>query len=215
VRPALADQRGRFPLPAQSLTSTTPMQYRGVSASRYNGSTRGRAALAITRSPIRESGDGTTKASRHTAVTMSGLVLPWLFAIALSGCVSNGEQAGQTLHLNAVQCRDLTALRHGMPLTSQRNGSELAALETARYHPEWSLEPNYPGDLQAAQEQVNRWYETDCQRPAPHRNQRRLRAASDEWSLLASIAALRRCVLALWVNASIRKTPRNTPLPSL
>jgi hypothetical protein len=39
---------------------------------------------------------------------------------------------------------------------------ELAALERAGYHPEWSLDPYYPADLQAAQRQVNIWYQTEC-----------------------------------------------------
>ncbi|MEM5388503.1 DUF4148 domain-containing protein [Paraburkholderia phymatum] len=89
---------------------------------------------------------------------------PVLLALAfsLAGCVTSGTPDGAP-HLSAAQCRDLTALRNHAPLTSQRNTSELAALEAAGYDPfRWS-DPYYPDDLQAAQRQVDRWYQQDCQ----------------------------------------------------
>ena len=72
-------------------------------------------------------------------------------------------QEGARTHLSPTQCRDLTALRNHAPLTHERNISELAALEEACYHPGLGLDLYYPSDLQAAQVQVDRWYQTECQ----------------------------------------------------
>jgi hypothetical protein len=41
----------------------------------------------------------------------------------------------------------------------------MAALERAGYHPGWfNDDPYYPADLEAAQRQVDIWYETECPR---------------------------------------------------
>jgi hypothetical protein len=44
---------------------------------------------------------------------------------------------------------------------------ELAALEQAGYHPEWSVDPYYPADLQAAQRQVDIWCQAACPQARP------------------------------------------------
>lgn len=83
--------------------------------------------------------------------------------LCLAGCAAGGMQAGPQRHLSDAQCRDLTALRNHAPLTRERNASELAALEEAGYRPAWAWDPYYPDDLQAAQRQVDRWYQAECQ----------------------------------------------------
>ncbi|HEY2024087.1 DUF4148 domain-containing protein [Paraburkholderia sp.] len=83
-------------------------------------------------------------------------------ALAFAGCTTAGMQAGGQTHLTATQCRDLTDIRNGAPVTRERNLSELMALEKAGYHPEWTLDPFYPEDLEAAQRQVNTWYTNEC-----------------------------------------------------
>jgi hypothetical protein len=97
---------------------------------------------------------------------MKGAIKLWLVFPALvsvfTGCASSGLPTGTQTHLSAAQCRDLTEIRHGAPITRERDMGELAALERAGYHPEWSLDPYYPADLQAAQQRVNFWYQTEC-----------------------------------------------------
>jgi hypothetical protein len=82
--------------------------------------------------------------------------------VLLAACATGGLQGGTQTHLSAAQCRDLTAIRNNAPVTHERNLSELAALEEAGYHPGWFLDPYYPADLQAAQRQVNLWYDSEC-----------------------------------------------------
>jgi hypothetical protein len=96
-------------------------------------------------------------------------IWPMLFASALSltGCAAGTMQDRARTHLSATQCRDLTALRSNAPPTHERNLSELAALEQAGYRPSLGFDPYYPGDLQAAQRQVDRWYQTECQQARP------------------------------------------------
>ncbi|MDR5827455.1 DUF4148 domain-containing protein [Caballeronia sp. LP006] len=86
-------------------------------------------------------------------------------AILLTGCATSMQNG--TTHLSPAQCRDLTALKNNAPITSERNRSELAALETAGYHPSMFFDPYYPDDLQAAQRQVDRWYQVECQSMPP------------------------------------------------
>jgi hypothetical protein len=69
---------------------------------------------------------------------------------------------GET-HLSPTQCRDLAALRNNAPVTPERNRSELAALEEAGYDPSRFFDPFYPDDLQAAQRQVDRWFQAECE----------------------------------------------------
>jgi Domain of unknown function (DUF4148) len=92
-------------------------------------------------------------------------IWPTISALAflLAGCAAGGMQEGARTHLSPTQCRDLTALRNNAPLTHERNISELAALEEAGYHPALGLDLYYPSDLQAAQVQVDRWYQAECQ----------------------------------------------------
>jgi Domain of unknown function (DUF4148) len=85
-------------------------------------------------------------------------------ALLLAACAAGGMQAGTETHLSAMECRDLTAIRNKAPVTRERNMSELAALEKAGYHPGWFYDPYYPADLEAAQRQVDIWYETECPR---------------------------------------------------
>jgi hypothetical protein len=87
--------------------------------------------------------------------------------VLLAACATGGLQGGTPTHLSATQCRDLTEIRNNAPVTHERNMSELAALEEAGYHPEWSLDPYYPADLQDAQRQVNLWYESECRLTSP------------------------------------------------
>jgi hypothetical protein len=89
------------------------------------------------------------------------LMLPTL-VLLLAACATGGMQAGTGTHLSAAQCRDLTEIRNKAPVTHERNMSELAALEKAGYHPGWFFDPHYPADLEAAQRQVDIWYETEC-----------------------------------------------------
>jgi Domain of unknown function (DUF4148) len=96
-----------------------------------------------------------------TTARMDWVMLP-LLVVALAGCAAGGMQAGSTTNLSAAQCRDLTDIRNKAPVTRERNMSELAALRRAGYQPEWFDDPYYPEDLQAAQRQVNFWYQTEC-----------------------------------------------------
>ncbi|SIT37198.1 conserved exported hypothetical protein [Paraburkholderia piptadeniae] len=98
----------------------------------------------------------------------SPTIWPVLLALAfsLAGCVTGVVPEGAT-HLSATQCRDLTALRNNAPITQARNRSELAALEAAGYDPSRWFDPYYPDDLQAAQRQVDHWYQQDCQQTRP------------------------------------------------
>jgi len=90
-----------------------------------------------------------------------------LFALLLAGCVVSGAPQAGYAPLSARQCRDLTALKNGAPLTHERNLSELAALEAAGYQPSLFFDPYYPEDLQAAQRQVDIWYQTQCRGAQP------------------------------------------------
>ena len=94
---------------------------------------------------------------------------PLLAALVLSlaGCATGGMQQTAQRHLSAAQCRDLTDLRNKGPATHERSMSELTALRSAGYHPEWRFDPYYPADLEAAQRQVNIWYETECTQAQP------------------------------------------------
>ena len=80
---------------------------------------------------------------------------------SLAGCAAGGAPEGSA-HLSTTQCRDLTALRNNAPITPERNRSELAALKKAGYDPSRFDDPYYPDDLQAAQRQVDRWYQAEC-----------------------------------------------------
>jgi hypothetical protein len=82
-------------------------------------------------------------------------------AFSLAGCAMDGTPQG-AMPLSATQCRDLTALRNNAPITRQLNRSELAALEATGYNPGAAFDPYYPEDLQAAQRQVDRWYQEGC-----------------------------------------------------
>jgi Domain of unknown function (DUF4148) len=93
-------------------------------------------------------------------------MLPAL-VLLLAACTAGGMQAGTRTHLSAAQCRDLTEIRNKAPVTHERNMSELAALEEAGYHPGWDVDPDYPADLEAAQRQVDIWYETECPQTQP------------------------------------------------
>jgi len=82
--------------------------------------------------------------------------------LLLAGCAAGGAAQHAQTHLSATECTDLAALKHNAPPTRQRNLSELAALEKAGYQPWLRFDPYYPGDLQAAQRRVDRWYQTEC-----------------------------------------------------
>lgn len=94
---------------------------------------------------------------------------PMLLALAfsLAGCTAGGMEQGAHTHLSAMQCRDLTALRSNAPIKYERNQSELAALAEAGYHPSFRVDTYYPDDLQAAQRQVDRWYQAECPQARP------------------------------------------------
>jgi predicted outer membrane protein len=86
--------------------------------------------------------------------------------LLLAGCAAGGvsQSAG---HLSVEQCRDLAAIRNNAPPTPERNQSELAALRKAGYDPSKWFDPHYPEDLQAAQRQVDRWFQAECQQVPP------------------------------------------------
>lgn len=87
--------------------------------------------------------------------------------LMLAACATGNVQSGTGTHLSAVECRDLTAIKDKAPVTHARNMSEVSALEKAGYHPgSFNDDPYYPEDLEAAQHQVDIWYETEC----PHTN---------------------------------------------
>ena len=94
------------------------------------------------------------------------LVSTLALALALAGCAA-GSMQQSTTHLSPAQCRDLAALRNHAPPTPQRNLSELAALRRAGYDPSRWYDPYYPDDLQAAQSQVDRWFQAECKPVAP------------------------------------------------
>jgi hypothetical protein len=89
-----------------------------------------------------------------------------ILACALVGCVAGGTTTGEGPHLSAMQCNDLTALKSNGTPTPERSRSELAALRAAGYDP-LRFDPHYPNNLQAAQRQVDRWYQQDCQQARP------------------------------------------------
>jgi hypothetical protein len=72
-----------------------------------------------------------------------------------------------TTHLSALQCRDLAALKSNAPPTPERNSSELAALRKAGYDPSRWFDPYYPEDLQAAQLEVDCWFQAECREAPP------------------------------------------------
>src|SRR5579862_8199374 len=80
--------------------------------------------------------------------------------ISLAGSAAGSMAEGAT-HLSATQCRDLAALKNHAPITPERNRSELAALRKAGYDPS-RFDPHYPRNLQAAQRQVDHWYQAEC-----------------------------------------------------
>jgi hypothetical protein len=49
----------------------------------------------------------------------------------------------------------------------EQHHSELAALRKAGYDPSPWFDPYYPEDLQAAQRQVDLWFQADCQQARP------------------------------------------------
>jgi hypothetical protein len=81
--------------------------------------------------------------------------------LSLAGCSMGGISQSQPV-LSPTQCADLGALRHGDPVTPERSRSELAALRKAGYDPGLRFDPHYPDDLQAAQRQVDLWYDAQC-----------------------------------------------------
>lgn len=93
-------------------------------------------------------------------------ILPAL-VILLAGCVVGGmPHTGP--HLTPVECRDLAALKTNASPTMAQHQSELAALRKAGYDPSpWFDDPYYPDDLQAAQRQVDYWFQTECQNLQP------------------------------------------------
>jgi hypothetical protein len=93
-------------------------------------------------------------------------MLPAL-VLLLAGCAAGGTPQGAP-HLSTSQCRDLAALRNHAPLTPERNRSELAALRKAGYDPSRWFDPYYPEDLQAAQRQIDRWFQAECQPALPN-----------------------------------------------
>jgi len=97
----------------------------------------------------------------------SPMIWPMISAltIALAGSPAGGMAEGAT-HLSATQCRDLAALKNNEPITPERNRSELAALRKAGYDPK-RFDPHYPNNLQAAQRQVDRWYQAECPQARP------------------------------------------------
>jgi hypothetical protein len=95
---------------------------------------------------------------------------PMLLALAFSlvGCVTGGTNTPEGgPHLSATQCSDLAALKNNEPLTPERDRSQLAALKAAGYDPSIRFDPYFPGDLQAAQRQVDRWYQQECRQAPP------------------------------------------------
>jgi hypothetical protein len=95
-------------------------------------------------------------------------MLPMLLAsaFALVGCVTGGTTTPEGgAHLSAAQCSDLAALKSGSA-TPERNRSELAALRAAGYDP-LRFDPYYPSNLEAAQRQVDRWYQQECPQARP------------------------------------------------
>jgi hypothetical protein len=94
---------------------------------------------------------------------------PMLLALAFSlvGCAAGGASTQESgSHLSAAQCSDLAALKHNEPLTPERNRSQMAALRAAGYDP-LRFDPYYPSNLQAAQRQVDSWYQQECPQARP------------------------------------------------
>ncbi|CAB3764470.1 DUF4148 domain-containing protein [Paraburkholderia solisilvae] len=95
--------------------------------------------------------------------------LPMLVGLAfsLAGCAAGGTTAPEgSPHLSATQCSDLAALKNNGGATPERNRSELAALRAAGYDP-LRFDPYYPNNLEAAQRQVDRWYQQECPQAQP------------------------------------------------
>src|ERR1700730_18441052 len=66
--------------------------------------------------------------------------------VLLTACSMGDMRAGTGTHLSAMECRDLTEIKHKAPVTHERNMSEVAALEKAGYHPgSFNDDPYYPG----------------------------------------------------------------------
>jgi hypothetical protein len=86
--------------------------------------------------------------------------------LLLAGCAA-GDMPQSGTHLSKLQCLDLAALKSNAPPTPERNRSELAALRKAGYDPSRWFDPYYPEDLQAAQRQVDRWFQAECQQAPP------------------------------------------------
>ena len=84
----------------------------------------------------------------------------------LTGCAGGGMPASGP-YLSPSECRDLAALRSNAPPTMAQHQSELAALRKAGYDPSPWYDPYYPEDLQAAQRQVDLWFQTECRQLRP------------------------------------------------
>ena len=85
-----------------------------------------------------------------------------ILMLSIAGCAASST-AETAAHLSPTQCRDLAAIKSGAPPNHERNLSELAALRKAGYDPSRWFDPYYPEDLQAAQSQVDHWFQADCQ----------------------------------------------------
>jgi hypothetical protein len=97
------------------------------------------------------------------------ITLPILLALTFpfAGCVTGGMTTPDgSPHLSAVQCSDLAALKNNGASTPERSRSELAALRAAGYDP-LRFDPYYPSNLQAAERQVDRWYQQECPQARP------------------------------------------------
>ncbi len=101
---------------------------------------------------------------------MENLREKWLtlsaLALLLAGCAA-GSSPQSEAHLSTSQCRDLAALKNNASPTPERNRSELAALRKAGYDPSPWFDPHYPEDLQAAQRQVDSWFQAKSQQAPP------------------------------------------------
>ena len=86
--------------------------------------------------------------------------------LLLTGCVAGGVPPSGP-YLSPTECRDLASLRSNAPPTMAQHRSELSALRKAGYDPSPWYDPYYPEDLQAAQQQVDVWFRTECPQPGP------------------------------------------------
>jgi hypothetical protein len=101
---------------------------------------------------------------KNSLTTLSMLLA---LTFPLAGCVMGGATTPEgSPHLSATQCSDLAALKNNGAPTPERNQSELAALRAAGYDP-LRFDPYYPNNLQAAQRQVDRWYQQECPQARP------------------------------------------------